>query len=894
MSLWTACATDGDRRKPKAVSLEEAKKITAQFEGEPFTPPPRTINDIASILSQEKPDDLEAFEKAIAIADSEPQIKLDDKGLAEYYLKRARSAHEVGRAKQEIEDYRLAVKYGEQSAYSCYPNALMGLSVAEIRGGNWSQGIYLGEKVLSSISTPGRLAYWYSTLAWSYAKIGDLDSARKALDRADSHIIENNRIIRTRRSIHVYDKKWSDMINSANASGWAAYYNASGKLSEAEANHKRAIRLWGPYKDSSVSQCGDPKVLSRLYNWKVSELANNLLLQGRFVEAEVQARKAVHGALKSHGRFSAHTSMMITVLNKVIFEQGRFKEAEVLARENLKIYERTRTAKDSAMLADARSVLADAILAQKRWTKALSEYDGIREALHTDRTALDSYTKTRANLWLGMIKGGRSSEALALVRSAIDRKKDLFGEEHYVTAETHGIYAMGLAANRQNELALEAFSKAVPIMLDHYNRTVSGDGTQTARDFRFGIILESYIQLLGDIHGTGLERKAGLNAAAESFWLSDLIRGRTVKRALAASSARAATKNPELAEFARREQDALTQIGALNGLLSNILSAPGDQQNPDAVKNLRLKIDRLRSAHAALKKEIESRFPSYADLIDPIPVNVEEVQSILKPGEALVATFVGDNGSIVWAIPQQGSMVFSSIKLDGKRITKMVKSIRTSLGPPSGGTLGDIPDFDIETGYRLYEALLKPVEVGWKDAKAIVVVPHGTLGFLPISILPTKAVKLGSEKEPLFSNYREIPWLACTHSVTTLPSVASLRTLRSLPEGDLNRRSFTGFANPYFSLSQVSKTDEETKIASVGVKRGVPFRRRGLRIIDSKEKEPDSADLSSLPPLPDTADEVTNIAIALKADPKRDVFLGKLASEDQVKSLNLSDVKVEI
>jgi len=237
-------------------------------------------------------------------------------------------------------------------------------------------------------------------------------------------------------------------------------------------------------------------------------------------------------------------------------------------------------------------------------------------------------------------------------------------------------------------------------------------------------------------------------------------------------------------------------------------------------------------------------------------------------------------------------MVFSSIKLDGKRITKMVKSIRTSLGPPSGGTLGDIPDFDIETGYRLYEALLKPVEVGWKDAKAIVVVPHGALGFLPISILPTKAVKLGSEKEPLFSNYREIPWLACTHSVTTLPSVASLRTLRSLPEGDLNRRSFTGFANPYFSLSQVSKTDEETKIASVEVKRGVPFRRRGLRIIDSKEKEPDSADLSSLPPLPDTADEVTNIAIALKADPKRDVFLGKLASEDQVKSLNLSDVKV--
>ena len=32
------------------VSLEEAKQITARFEGESFVPPPRTINDILSNL----------------------------------------------------------------------------------------------------------------------------------------------------------------------------------------------------------------------------------------------------------------------------------------------------------------------------------------------------------------------------------------------------------------------------------------------------------------------------------------------------------------------------------------------------------------------------------------------------------------------------------------------------------------------------------------------------------------------------------------------------------------------------------------------------------------------------------------------------------------------------
>ena len=118
-----------------------------------------------------------------------------------------------------------------------------------------------------------------------------------------------------------------------------------------------------------------------------------------------------------------------------------------------------------------------------------------------------------------------------------------------------------------------------------------------------------------------------------------------VRRAM--NSARAAAKDPALADLARREQDALAQIGALNGLLSNVLSAPSGQQNLKAVKDLRLRIDRLRSARAALMKEIEARFPDYANLLDPKPVSIKEAQSNLRPGEALIATYVGESGSYV-------------------------------------------------------------------------------------------------------------------------------------------------------------------------------------------------------------------------------------------------------
>ena len=52
------------------------------------------------------------------------------------------------------------------------------------------------------------------------------------------------------------------------------------------------------------------------------------------------------------------------------------------------------------------------------------------------------------------------------------------------------------------------------------------------------------------------------------------------------------------------------------------------------------------------------------------------------------------------------------------------------------------------------------------------------------------------------------------------------------------------------------------------------------------------ADLSVLPPLPDTADEVKQIAAVLGADQERDVFLGPRANEQIVRTTDLSDRRV--
>ena len=68
---------------------------------------------------------------------------------------------------------------------------------------------------------------------------------------------------------------------------------------------------------------------------------------------------------------------------------------------------------------------------------------------------------------------------------------------------------------------------------------------------------------------------------------------------------------------------------------------------------------RSRSCAAQREKaraaEINRRFPSYADLVDPKPPSVDEIKATLRPGEALLSFYFGQDASFVWAVPKDGS-----------------------------------------------------------------------------------------------------------------------------------------------------------------------------------------------------------------------------------------------
>jgi CHAT domain-containing protein len=70
---------------------------------------------------------------------------------------------------------------------------------------------------------------------------------------------------------------------------------------------------------------------------------------------------------------------------------------------------------------------------------------------------------------------------------------------------------------------------------------------------------------------------------------------------------------------------------------------------------------------------------------------------------------------------------------------------------------------------------------------------------------------------------------------------------------------------------------------------------RGIRISEEGTLDSDkivSCTIKNLSRLPDTSAEVIDIAEALRANPNEDVFLGRQASEQRVKSMDLSDRRV--
>lgn len=570
------------------------------------------------------------------------------------------------------------------------------------------------------------------------------------------------------------------------------------------------------------------------------------------------------------------------VLAQLALEQGRFDQAEAIIGTALKAIEGGGQAGASLMPLMLRKQQAELEMLRNRWDKAL-DYHRQREA---DSRGAGAARGNRGvysvEFAYTLIRMKQAPEAVRMLRGMVAARGQLFDENALSLWEARAFLGVALAATGEREEAARLLNAAVPRVLDIAKGERSSSEAGVLRTARLNWMLDGYIHLLAD------QARAGNGEALDqAFRMADLARGSTVQRALSAFAQRSGISDPALATLARGEQDLQREISSLADAIGNLLARGRVAEQDKVVADMRAALARLRAEHAASQAEIQRRFPNYASLLNPQPVGMEAVQRLLRAGEAMISVYAGSERTLVWAIPAQGPAAFAVVSLDAGRIDGLVNQLRAALDPEAGAS-GRMPRYPFDVAHELFRQLLVPVESGWKSATELIVVPHGRLGQLPFGVLTTSPYR-APEAKVAYAEMADAPWLIKQVAVSQLPAAVALPLLR----GGQSRRAelpFVGFGDPVFSPAT----------AAAGGTRGAPrlARRSGVTAGLPADPRPAGDELAPeinfklLSALPETADEIGEVAQVLGAVPERDIFLKLRASEAQVKKARLAPYRV--
>ncbi len=212
--------------------------------------------------------------------------------------------------------------------------------------------------------------------------------------------------------------------------------------------------------------------------------------------------------------------------------------------------------------------------------------------------------------------------------------------------------------------------------------------------------------------------------------------------------------------YQQREQEILGRIGEL-------LERPGTETE----------IGRLEDALLLLEEELRAADPRYAELKYPRPAALDDVKAaVLEPGELLLEYFLGDSASYVWAVDRDQVRF---LRLPARcEIESRVRQVLPLLSDYN--VLGNDAAYFAEPITRLSEALIGPLATECREARRVIVAPHGILHYLPFGVLLTAEV---TEVD-----FAALPYLISSTEVLVVPSVSTLDCLRSARASDAGAR----------------------------------------------------------------------------------------------------------
>ena len=302
-----------------------------------FVAPPRTIADITAILDQEKPDPMR-LSAARSRANEQPLPGLRPADAAKLYYHRCRANSAIAEYRNAIADCERAVQLGRGSVDVHEISRLrQGLAIQYNIIGEPKKALTVLLQIARETNVKGAQGWGFNAnrhITENYVLLGDFNQAEAYVRRSQALLQEA--------------KGWASYTGYLRASfhadveqSQARLFEGRGQFREAEQAFKRAETfrreaLSLRHTDTRGIQT-PPGQLEGAIDETAALQGRMKARQGKFAEGEGDVRRALLSRLKANGKYSLGSNAMVAQLANLLVEQGRFAEAERLMRVQIDV-----------------------------------------------------------------------------------------------------------------------------------------------------------------------------------------------------------------------------------------------------------------------------------------------------------------------------------------------------------------------------------------------------------------------------------------------------------------------------------------------------------------------------------------------------------------------------